>query len=288
MRLPAWLLKYLPLFEYICPKCRNTVKANSHKCVHCGENYPLALKIPPSFLKDPKKLESYVHKHVFPRVSKFERDYLTQFFTVFITDGFEAGLGAWTLGHAGGSADPVQSAVAPLFGSWCMKCDASDAGNISYATQNFAAMDITYARVYVKTDTLPEDGFFVYFLKLSDGATDYAIAAIENDGGVYKWYLENNGGATFGEYESTISINTWYCVELLYDYPGNNDKLYINGSEVISFSPASANPDQASQIMLCGQGVASVAVYLDNVVVADAHIGPTANPNSLVALYRMS
>jgi hypothetical protein len=80
MKFPLWLLRLLPMWEYICPKCRKTVKANSHHCPHCGERFPQAIRIPPTILKDAKKLEDYVRKNVFPRISKFQRNCLARCF----------------------------------------------------------------------------------------------------------------------------------------------------------------------------------------------------------------
>ena len=75
-----WLLRFLPMWEYICPKCRKTVKANSHHCPHCGERFPQAIRIPPTMLKDVKKLEYYVRRDVMPRISKFQRNCLARCF----------------------------------------------------------------------------------------------------------------------------------------------------------------------------------------------------------------
>jgi DNA-directed RNA polymerase subunit RPC12/RpoP len=89
LKLPLFILrmlKQLPLFDYICPKCKREVKEKSHKCPYCGENYGVPLRVPPKVLKDPKALEEYVHKHILPKISASQRAYLTQFFTIIFSD----------------------------------------------------------------------------------------------------------------------------------------------------------------------------------------------------------
>src|SRR3989337_2094782 len=122
MNIPYWLLPMLPMWEYICPKCRKGVKQSAHQCTHCSEKFPLAIRVPPSFLKDPEKLEAYVHKHIFPRVSEFERNYLTKYFTVIFSDGFESGdFSAWT-GTVGG---PTVSNVQAHHGTYSCRASGS-------------------------------------------------------------------------------------------------------------------------------------------------------------------
>src|SRR3990172_7268216 len=101
--IPKFLWKYLPFWDYLCPACKKEVPKNSHECPHCGEKYPFAVRVPPHILKNSdtregmKALEKYVHKEVFPRISAFERNYLTQFFTEYFNNGFEEGdFSAWT------------------------------------------------------------------------------------------------------------------------------------------------------------------------------------------------
>ncbi len=117
MKIPFLLLKLIPLFDYICPCCKKEVEKNSRECPYCGEQYGSPVRVPPRLLKDPKALEDHVHKHVFPRISKAQRDYLAQYFTTIFAHGFEGGdFGedpetgySWT--GTGGSATIVESPV---------------------------------------------------------------------------------------------------------------------------------------------------------------------------------
>lgn len=122
MNIPNFLKRYLPLWTHICPKCRKEVKANSHECPYCGEKYPLTLKVPFAGLHDAKKLEAYVHKHIFPRVSAFERHYLTRFFTTFLTSGWEnsggtdlTDGGTWTGSSSTGAANTIVTSSNIIF-----------------------------------------------------------------------------------------------------------------------------------------------------------------------------
>jgi predicted amidophosphoribosyltransferase len=81
MGIPHWLLRLFPMWDYICPRCKKKVQKKSHNCPHCQERYSTPVRVPPKLCKDKKALENYVHKHVFPKVSYAQRNYLTQFFT---------------------------------------------------------------------------------------------------------------------------------------------------------------------------------------------------------------
>lgn len=89
LKIPLLVAKLLPMFDYICPRCRLDVHKKSKYCVHCGEKFGQPLKVPPKILKDARKLEDYVHKVIFPKISDFQRVYLKQYFTEFFNSGFE-------------------------------------------------------------------------------------------------------------------------------------------------------------------------------------------------------
>jgi len=155
MKVPYWLLRLLPMWEYICPACRKEVKKNSHRCPHCGERFPLAIRVPPSFLKNPKKLEAHVHKYIFPKVSPFHRAYLTQFFTEIFSDGFESGdFSAWTgTAKSSGETCEVESAD-PHHGTYNAKFYSDGGWNqYAYCYKDITGQTIIYARTYFKETT---------------------------------------------------------------------------------------------------------------------------------------
>jgi DNA-directed RNA polymerase subunit RPC12/RpoP len=255
------------MWEYICPKCRKTVEKNSHECPHCGERFPLALKVPPSFLKNPKKLEEYVHKHVFPRVDKLTRAYLTQFFTVLFSDGFDDGtFDAWT-GHSGGSI--VESPV--HHGSYSMKRDADGDRAYKYLPSSYSKV---YGRLYWQLDALPTTDTLTTIWRFYNGASVFFLLDYWNDGGTYKWRLRAEEISTSDTYTQTISVNTWYCLEVLYDADNDLHKLWVDGVERISFSAVVAAAMERCSVGVNGGAWWTHNEYADCVVVADAYIGP--------------
>jgi len=290
MNIPHWLLKHLPLFEYICPKCRKNVKQNSHECPHCGEKYPLTLKVPPTFLKDPKKLELYVHKHVFPRISEFERNYLTQYFTTLFTSGWEnsGGIdvldgGAWTA--EGVTAGGLNSVVLAPVHSGTYAYQASPSG----LDQSFAQVSKTllgtanplYLRFYININIINTNGLTL-LARVCSGGNEFLgdssrdICSVTIQGVGTDLYLHNN----LGGYSCGVALvqGVWNCIEIG-EYWGVNgwQKLWLNGILVNSQTLDNSGFWSASDGVILGlfhinsNDAVLYAVY-DDVVVADTRI----------------
>jgi len=234
--LPYFLLRLLPKWQCICPKCRKEVKPNSHDCPYCGERFPSAVKVPLSFLKDPKKLEAYVHKHVFPRISAFERNYLTKYFTPIFTSDFETGaiVPPWT-DNSGGTivTSPVHHGTYAAHMAENSKFDKS-----------ISATSPCYARLYGQISSLPTNGSYRTFFGLDSLSCPINVVScgIYNDNGTYKWYMcyDRAGTMTYVVAASPNPVaDTFYCVELYWKKGASSDaecKLYIDGVEVCSAS----------------------------------------------------
>lgn len=240
--LPYFLLRLLPKWQYICPKCRKEVKPNSHDCPYCCEHFPSAVKVPLSFLKDTKKLEAYVHKHVFPRISEFERNYLTKYFTPIFTSGFETGdFSEWTE-NSGGTivSSPVHH------GTY-----AAHMAENSKFYKSISATSPCYARLYGQISALPANGVYRTFFGLDSLACPLNVVScgIYNDNGTYKWYMcyDRAGTMTYVVAASPNPVaDTFYCVELYWKKGASSDaecKLYIDGVEVCSASGFTGNWD---------------------------------------------
>jgi hypothetical protein len=85
--------------------------------------------------------------------------------------------------------------------------------------------------------SLPTAGSFSAIMRFYSGV-DPSIIFLDyiNDGGVYKWRLRLTESATEDTYPQTISVDTWYCLEILYDSTNDLHKLWVDGAERISFS----------------------------------------------------
>jgi DNA-directed RNA polymerase subunit RPC12/RpoP len=263
------------MWEYICPKCRKTVKRNSHRCPHCGERFPLALRVPPSFLKNPKALEAYVHKHVFPRVSEFERNYLTKYFTEIFSDGFESGdFSAWT--NTYGTPTIITSPV--HHGTYAANFNA----NGEYIRKEIATTSPIYLRSYVRWDANPAssgqnvqlEGISIYT------GTVCASLYLYNDGTDVVWRGHCRISASDNYYNSALqknpSVNTWYCIEITVS-TGNPAywHFWVNGSELTDIAESGSQGYDMNYVLV-GQKSSNYTVNIDVdcVVVADAYIGP--------------
>lgn len=274
MNVPLWLLRLLPMWEYVCPKCREDVPKSSHVCPHCGKRFPLALRVPPSFLRNPKKLEEYVHKHVFPRINEFERNYLTKYFTVLFSSGWEnsggsdvTDGGAWT--GTNGSPTVVSSPV--HHGSYSAKL--AGANNNCYKDLG-ASYSNLWARVYYRTDSVVTSGEWGNILGLYATTTTRVRAGIWNNGSTVRWFLNVEG--TQSVYEEAVSANTWYCLEIEWDAVAGECNLYRNGTLIITVTKdvTGDTVDRFYAGWLSGSG--SEDWFIDCVAVADAYIGPEA------------
>ena len=299
MKLPYWLLRLLPMFEYICPKCKATVKKNSHKCSSCGEKYPIPLKIPPRFLEDQKKLEEYVHKYIFPKISKFQRDYLAQYFTVFLSDGFENGFTPWTGQNKNYITIAVDTNVAHS-GTHSARVTGTIGASESYAYTYYTlsvSQSAVYVRCYVYYTILPPGGF-VNNMTVS-GFVDTSLnwvtqATVDPTNNV--WGIDNTPlGTTIWESSSTMTIQTgvWYCVEL-YTLVGSTTgamTLWVNDVQKISQTNINTGTNNISWITIGYDAFypgATVDANMDDVVIADVYNGPisTASPSPIITWIR--
>ena len=272
MKLPAFLFRLLPLWSYICPRCRREVKRNSHKCPFCGEKYEKPLKVPPCFLKSKEALEEYVHKHIFPRIPAKQREYLAQFFTEFFSDGFESGdFSAW---DSTTGSPSVQSSVVNS-GSYAMS--ATGTSNV-YAQKTFTDQTIVYIRFYARWTALDDtaDGTRPLRVLGNDGSSGLFVVRVQTSGiSFYNVYGTNIG---WHKYSTTMNTNQWHCIEV--KIKGGSDgeyRLWLDGTEVITLTGQdnSGMPDvDAIQVGLTKYSVTSTTVYIDDVVVADTYIGP--------------
>ena len=281
MNIPYWLLRLLPMWEYICPKCRKSVKQNAHQCPHCGEKFPLVIRVPPTFLKDPKKLEAYVHKHVFPRVSEFERNYLTKYFTVIFSDGFESGdFSAWSEISGGGTIEVVNTK--PHHGVYSAHF-VGTGNSHAYAIQYIGSYATLYHRLYIYIDSSTVDAYGYFLTQMGSNYIDFFQLGVTGASrALYLQYRDGGAGNTSTS-ATTLSLDTWYCIEvkLVKSSTVGEVVVYLNDVEVSDLTHTGLNNDDAGNTFRVGVGVLNEWAYvidefIDCVVVADAYIGPEA------------
>jgi DNA-directed RNA polymerase subunit RPC12/RpoP len=296
MDMPYWLLKLLPVWDYVCPKCKRDVEQKSHECPYCGENYGVPLRVPPKVLKDAKALEEYVHKHIFPKVSASQRDYLTRFFTTIFAHGFEGGdFGtdpqtgyAWTGTAVGSGATATVESANPHHGTYDMK-NYVPAGEYSVAYKSgLTSTNPCYGRFYVKFDNVPVTvGNSLNLGNLQAEPIEIVSTRVKRYSDGLKWTLRYRSGGAWVESDTIVSatpaINTnqWYCIEYkAYVHTSAGEaRVYVDGTEILTAT--GLNNDAVGGITRIEVGISAdeaSTAYHDCVVVADTYIGPEVPP----------
>jgi hypothetical protein len=275
MKIPYWLLRLLPMWDYVCPKCKQEVKKNSHKCLHCGEQYGEPVRVPPKILGDPKALEDYVHKHVFPRVSKTQRDYLTQYFTELFSDGFESGdFSAWTNTYGSPSVVSTQS----YQGTYSAYKSASASSHHS-VYKDISDQSVLNARMYFRLHTLPSssDSIILIVFCPSSSWTNLGMISVRNDAGTYKLKVDSSvGESPTANGEISLSADTWHCIELHETIDTSEGALrgYFDGDEIASVTGVDTGSGDIGRVATgCRWTTYATELWWDCVVVADTYIG---------------
>jgi hypothetical protein len=289
MRVPYWLLKLLPLFDYICPKCKREVKQKSHKCPYCGENYGVPLRVPPKVLKDGKALEDYVHKHIFPKVSAWQREYLAKYFTVIFQDGFESGdFSAWTGTYVARSGTITVTSNDKHHGTYSARFTGlgreEDAASVYKA---ITAIADVFTRIYLKVPGEPS--LVGWGATINYYGSDHLAKVIYdrvNDYWGVRFYDGYSWQNVWGSVAKPLTANTWTCLEFeVYVHSSAGYfKVWINGTLVCN--PTNLRTDAkgnitrvyVGEIYLDGTETVATYGYYDCVVVADTYIGPEVAP----------
>jgi DNA-directed RNA polymerase subunit RPC12/RpoP len=267
------------MWDYICPRCRREVSKNSHKCPHCGERFPFPIRVPPKCLKDQKTMEEYVHKHIFPKISAEQREYLAQFFTILFAHGFEGGdFGTDpNTGYAWDSVTGSPSVVSELshHGTYSMK--VVSASTLDYVTKSFTEPNPLYVRAYVYLSSVDDSSSYSFFLMVA-GTVGVGIVGVNRS-----LYLRYKHGTTtyYATSSTTLSTGTWYCIEFkIYKDSTNGEyRVYLDGTEVTDLTQTGKNTASYSWNSInVGTRInfRTITAYFDCVVVADTYIGPEA------------
>ena len=280
MKIPVWLLRLLPMWDYICPKCKKNVEKNSHRCPYCGEQYGNPVRVQPKLLKHPKALEDYVHKHVFPRVSKAQREYLARFFTELFSDGFESGdTSAWDGINTtnGGTVSVVDTVF--YHGSYSCKATVLYPASHASVYKDFTGQDEVYTRGYFMFSALPDsNNEDIWFMEILVSGNEVAKVSIYHDGSNLKLRVYNFA-ASESYYSDVLSfsVDTWYCAELhlVRNSTSGVLEVWLNGVKKIEQNGINTDIGQYNKFRV-GHIYSDVAsdVYVDCVVVADTYIGP--------------
>lgn len=287
MKLPYWLLRLLPKWDCICPKCKREVTRKSRKCPFCGENYGVPLRVPPKILENPKALEDYVHTHVFPKISAWQREYLASFFSTMFASGFEGGnFGEWTgTSVSSGQSLTVQSSV-KHHGSYGAYMDYDGTGAAPRNCRCYKTFTRGkgpyYARAYVYVDALSTNGRVAVLGLMDSVSSTYSAVVTLTSSLNIEFYWRDNAGEHSATSSTSLSLDTWYCLEVNYycHASAGEARVWLNGTEVSDVSKTGlANDTRYADRMDCGSNYVSYTttgtadIYFDCAVLADAHIG---------------
>ncbi|MEM2568190.1 MAG: hypothetical protein QXH20_06965 [Candidatus Bathyarchaeia archaeon] len=224
--------------------------------------------------------------------------YLQQNFDIDPTifqDGFESGdFSNWTGTYVDTGQTLEVSTEQKHHGTYSVKTVCTDASKRAFAYKEWSTVETVYARVYVYVTqaVLSASTRSLMFLMLHDKS--YPITSVgrarklwvgivsPNRNFLIQYSDDNNSPA--GSYTSskTLSLNTWYCIEVMHKHgDGTNGiyRVYINGELEVEWTGLDTNNFYADRLKVgMVEGWYDTndygTWYIDCVVVADTYIGP--------------
>jgi len=297
MKLPYWFLKLLPKWEYFCPACHSSLDEEAQimkVCPVCGLHIELPLeklKVPLKFLKNPKLLSNYVHKHIFPTLTSKQKKWLAQWFTIIFDDGFETMPDCFTpwdgtTTSGDGTITCAQDQV--HHGAYSCKVVWNTSAGDTYAYKDFADEDHAYFRFYFRLDNLPvNNGEIIGIVDIMDWNNTRKILTLRvaKVAGAIVWQIRYRKAGTFtsvNDSDSPATADTWICVEIILDMStadGNLDgNYYLRIDDVEIWSDLNIDTDSTS-VDRFKLGLIDTlhdqanALWYDCVVIADTPIG---------------
>jgi flagellin-like protein len=196
--------------------------------------------------------------------------------------GFESGdFSAWT--GKEGVHQSVQNTV-KYTGTYAARFQIS--GGLSDCYKTITPMDNCYFRAYINFASLPSiSGYKVQVIMINVAGNDHSYIGLYvfNDGGTQKWQVYYNpNGAGRVELAATatpaIAVNTWYCVEIhakngagTAEVNGWVNETSVGSANGLTFADQAVGPTLGLANRF---GYATMIMYGDCAVVADAYIGP--------------
>lgn len=193
-----------------------------------------------------------------------------------ISDGFESGdFSAWTNTYGSPSVVGTQkykgtySAYKSLPASSHHSC-YKDFGS-SYSSLN--------TRMYFRLHTLPSAGNSILLISFCEVSswTSLGELSVRNDAGIYKLRVYCPvGGAPSATGLISLSVDTWYCVELHLTIDTSEGALrgYFDGDEITSATSVNTGSTNIGRVATgCRWTTYATQLWWDCVVVADTYIG---------------
>lgn len=196
-------------------------------------------------------------------------------------DGFEDGtFDAWTAQQVDGSSTLVPNDTNPFDGTYNAR-GVIASGGWAYTTKQISETDIVYMRCYISLSDMPSvNDENIALCAFRDTTTSYGVTfSIQQISGEDYWVMSiEENDIEYHYYEATASnpnIDTYHCVEMLYDVTHQQCALWVNGTQLILESGRSL----VGGAIYCHFGCRyspdfAATVRLDSCVVATEYIGP--------------
>jgi hypothetical protein len=207
------------------------------------------------------------------------------FATTIFSDGFESGnFNAWT-GTEQSSGTIVVSSDYAHHGSYSAKSSITGSNGYASCYKDITSQTTIYIRAYVYiTAGTFASGTQVSFISprdVPDGITPCYVGVANANRQL--WLRYRHSATNYDVYSATtLSTNTWYCIELKYVKSSTNGeyRVWLNGNEVTDLTQTGKNTDADVTRVRVGprytSEITNFVGYFDCVVVADTYIGPEA------------
>lgn len=260
-----------------CGKCDHVFKDNRHThCVLCGGE-----RRPPSqaakdnailryfsniagikyvALSTHEERSSFAHQILESKLSPKHQAQLCIFFTEYLNSGWEdsGGTDATDDGKWGDCSGTV--VASPVYaGSYACSFDEGDKAELYSLNLNAC-----YVRCYMRTNDVTSRSAVI---DIYDSGYSEELWLGFEDG---EWLMVT--GLFNNYYAGSLSINTWYCIELYRNTSANENKAWLDGGSL--FDETDTVTGNTGNIMVgCSYSDGTPTVVIDCVVVADAPIG---------------
>lgn len=233
------------MWDYFCPACGVKTAEKDERCPRCGTVFevpPEKRRVPPEVLQNRKALADYVHKRIFPTLTKAQRGWMSQWFTVIFTEGFESNdwLNWTTTSRTTGELTNIVT-TEPHHGTYEADfiCDGSSTNEEARANKTITAAAELYVRAYVKILTNLPSANTQYELIHFRGTAQLSCVYARNTAGTMYWRILWKAGATTNttSYTPGPALDTWYCVVLYTKVaasPNGEYRLWVDGNALIA------------------------------------------------------
>ena len=312
MIIPYRLLRLLPMWEFQCPNCKTIVEKNNINCPNCQavfneekwrippkkitlqklvlKHFAELAKIKLPTFETEKEMCDYAHNILAPMLSSEDQKVLFQYFTTFLTSGWEnsggvdlTDAGKWTSSiiTTGCTVSVVASPVHS--GNYAMNVNAIIGGGGGVYLTFGTPQAIVYVRMYMYIESgMPYADQNFFGNTRQNTAGDQVSPIIYNSATDNYWglYVSINGGISQNTYLEAAPSNpttlTWYCVEWVRDVTNSSSLLWVDGNLKVDRTGLDVhigNSTLSAVDVDYARGAACI-VDFDDAIISDSYNGP--------------